>query len=138
MTPPAERAGRRENGCIFSEVGGEWVRASRFREPLGKFTDTSLAAFMVWTPEEESSSSFGDPESYVRTLSPPPRGKAAAPTPALDVRAQAKILGLSIQAARSGPLAGFCCHLAAAVRSTPALCAAGRGCASMLQTHLDP
>lgn len=124
VTRPVERAGRQENGCIFPEVGGQWVRASRFREALEKFTDTDLAAFMSWIPEEDSSSFFGGPENNVTTLGLPPRGRAVAPTPALAVRAWAKISQMSWQAARFRPLAGFCCHLAAAVRSTPALCAA--------------
>lgn len=71
VSPPSERSGRKKGsvplgvgrgrgGCRGEERG----RASKFHESLQKLPDTSLGAFLSWTPEEDSSSASGTLRSW--------------------------------------------------------------------------
>ena len=123
VSPPSERRGEEGEGISFlggGEVwrGGERGSASRFHESLEKLPDSRLGAFLSWALEEDSSSAAGDPKNLAGVLSLHPAAKRrdalllrmCAPRPKAE-------LGRRWEGSvRSGQLAGFWCHLAAAAQ----------------------
>ncbi|XP_011925676.1 PREDICTED: uncharacterized protein LOC105590584 [Cercocebus atys] len=128
-TPHAGPAGRQENGSLPPGMGEQRKaagRVARFHDALKKLPDAGWGAFKSQRPREVPSSSSEDPEAW-------PQCSALDPAvPRLDAprrwlcapRRKALQVGGGRQRAL-GSLAGFCCHLAAVVRSMRTLRAAG-------------
>lgn len=132
-TPHAGPAGRQEYGPVppgMGELRKAAGRTARFHDALKKLPDSSLGALKSQRPREVPSLASEDPEAWQQCSASDP----AVPRPDAPRRwlcapwRKALQVGGGKQRAL-GPLAGFCCHLAAMVRSMRTLRTAGLGSA---------